>query len=300
MLVAKFNDQYGLNFCLRVIGLNKQTYYNNKNRQPCSLKTKYKKIEKAIRKTLLKNPGYGYRRLLIALEKQGHIINHKTLRKLLIEMKLGFLQRKNRVKRKSGIEKILNELGAKVNLVKKLTEIRLFQVLYTDFTELVYNQGLSKICLIVYLEAVSKRILGYHVGPGNSQSALNSYRKAKVYLKRKGIKLTEVMIHQDQGSPLKSYDYVSGLLKDGITLSYSRKGHFEDNPEMESFFGRFKDEWRDEIFEIKTFIELNKFVKRSLMYYNKSRIHSALGKYSPDEFIKIHQNKKAGTFLKKE
>jgi len=34
-----------------------------------------------------------------------------------------------------------------------------------------------------------------------------------------------------------------------VSLSYSRKGKFEDNPEMESFFGRFKDEWKKVIFE---------------------------------------------------
>lgn len=298
--MTKFRSGYGLNYCLKSIGLNKQTYFNHKTRHPCSLKTKYREIEKAIRKILIKNPGYGYRRLLIALEKDSHHINHKTLRKLLKETKLGFLQRKNRIRRKSGIEKILDELGAKVNLIKKLEGIKLFQVLYTDFTELVYAHGSKKTNLIVYLEAISKRILGYHIGPGNTVSALTAYRKAKNYLKKQGIKLNKVMIHQDQGSPFKSYDYVRMLLQDNINLSYSRKGHFEDNPEMESFFGRLKDEWRDEIFEIETVFELNKFVKRILMYYNKNRIHSCLGKYSPDEFIKIHhQNKKTKTFLKK-
>lgn len=266
----------------------------------CSLKIKYKKIERAIRKILIRNPGYGYRRLLAALEKENHIINHKTLKKLLIETKLGFLQRRNRKKRKSGIEKILEELGAKVNLVKKLSRKKLFQVLYTDFTELVYAYGKKKTYLIVYLEAVSKKVLGDNIGPGTSVSALKAYDKAKKYLLKQKIKLENVIVHQDQGSQFKSYDYVGNLLKDDISLSYSRKGHFEDNPEMESFFGRFKDEWRDEIFELETFDEVIKFVKRKIFYYNNYRIHSNHGRYSPSEFIRIQQRRKARTLLKKE
>ena len=264
------------------------------------MKIKYKKIERAIRKILLRNPGYGYRRLLTALEKENHIINHKTLRKLLIETKLGFLQRRNRKKRKSGIKKILEELGAKVNLVKQLIQIKLFQVLFTDFTELVYAYGKKKTWLIVYLEAISKKIIGDNIGPGTSKSALKAYHKAKKYLRSQKVKLENVIVHQDQGSQFKSYDYVGILLKDEISLSYSRKGHFEDNPEMESFFGRFKDEWRDEIFEIETFDEVIKFAKGKIFYYNNYRIHSNHGKYSPNEFIRIHKRRKARTLLKKE
>ena len=69
---------------------------------------------------------------------------------------------------------------------------------------------------------------------------------------------------------------------------------------MESFFGRFKDEWRDEIFELETFGEVIKFAKQKIFYYNNYRIHSNHGKYSPNEFIRIHKRRKAGTLLKKE
>ena len=298
-MVEKFKTKYGLNKSLKIIGLNKQTYYNNRGRQDCSLKRKYKKIENVIRKILIENPGYGYRRLLIALKRKRYIINHKTLRKLLKERKLGFLQRKNRIKRKSGIERILEELGARVNLVRGMNQIKLFEVIYTDFTEIVYGYGSRKTYLIVYLEAVSRKILSYNLDSATSKSAIKAYNKTKRYLLKRGVKLKEVIVHQDQGSQFKSYAYVGRLLKDDISLSYSRKGHFEDNPEMESFFGRFKDEWREEIYEIETFKELKEFVKRKIIYYNKYRIHSSLGEYSPDEFIKIHHDDMTKIFLKK-
>lgn len=73
---------------------------------------------------------------------------------------------------------------------------------------------------------------------------------------------------------------------DGITLSYSRKGTPQDNPEMESFFGRLKDEWKMVFAEANSFEELQPLVAKAIRYYNTSRIHSKLNGMSPDEFLK--------------
>lgn len=197
------------------------------------------------------------------------------------------------------MEAILEELGEKVNLVKKLAEIRLSQVIFCDFTMLVYAHGKRIAWLVVYLEAVSKKVIGYKLGKATTKNALAAYRRVRRFLKRKGVRLNRVYVHQDQGTQFTAYDYVGQLAKDGINLSFSRKGRFEDNPEMEAFNGQFKKEWKDELYEAATDIELNRIVDKAISYYNKDRIHSALGDCSPDEFIKTHQKRKPKTFLKK-
>lgn len=283
---------------MALVGLTKQSYYNNRDKRPGSFRNKYRRVEKVIRKILRKNPWYGYRRIKIALKKQGIIINHKALRNLLKAANIKLMRRYRR-KSKSGVEVILEELGDKVNLVKKLTNIKLFQVVFTDFTEIVFAYGKRTTWLIVYLEAVSKKVIGYGLGRATTKNALIAYRQARWFLKRKGVNLNRVYVHQDQGTQFTAYDYVGQLAKDGITPSFSRKGHFEDNPEMEAFNGQFKKEWKDELYEAATDIETNQIVSKAISYYNKGRIHSALGDYSPDEFIKIHQKRKAKNTLKK-
>lgn len=277
--------------------MNKQSYYNNRDKCPSTFRNKYREIEKAVRRILKKNPAYGYRRLLKALRREDKVINHKTLKKLLKDSKIK-LKRRYRHHRRSGVEEILSELGDKVNLVKKLTKIKLFQVVFSDFTRIVYARGKRAIWLIIYIEAVSKKVIGYKLGKATTANALIAYRQARGFLKRKAVKLTKCYFHQDQGTQFTAYAYVGLLAKDGINISFSRRGHFEDNPEMEAFNGRFKDEWKDELFEAGTEVEVMRIVVKAISYYNKGRIHSALGDCSPDEYI-AHQTNKAKTTLRK-
>lgn len=281
-----------------IVGLSKATYYRQKGKCPSSFRNKYWELEKAVRKILRKNPAYGYRRLLKALRREGIKINHKPLKKLLKAAKIS-LKRRIRRRRKSVIEALLNELGEKVNLVRQMAKVELFQVIYTDFTRIVFSRGKRSTWLVPYLESASKKVIGYKIGPATTSNALIAYRKARGFLKRKGVKLNKVYIHQDQGSQFTAFDYVGQLAKDKFNISFSRKGRFEDNPEMEAFNGRFKDEWKDELYEAETFAELEKIVAKAISYYNKDRIHSALGDCSPDEYLKIRQKGETKTSLKK-
>ena len=118
-------------------------------------------------------------------------------------------------------------------------------------------------------------IAGYGLSKSpNTQTALEGYEQTRGFVKKHKGEIRGAIIHQDQGSPFKSYEYVGELVKDQVALSYSRKGRFEDNPEMESFIGRFKDEWKKVIFEAQEELEVKAIVKKAIEYYNKGRIHS--------------------------
>jgi len=73
-------------------------------------------------------------------------------------------------------------------------------------------------------------------------------------------------------------------------ISYSALGTPTDNPGQESFFGRFKDEYKDEIRELKTFKEVKKFINKKIRYYNYQRIHTSIGYTTPISFTKIILN----------
>ncbi len=95
-----------------------------------------------------------------------------------------------------------------------------------------------------------------------------------------------MLCHQDQGSQYTSYEYVNNILGSGLKLSYSTPATPTENPGQESFFGRFKDENRDEINEIKNFKELDKFIKKRIDYYNRKRIHTSIKYQTPLKFTK--------------
>ena len=95
-----------------------------------------------------------------------------------------------------------------------------------------------------------------------------------------------MLSHSDQGSQYTSYEYTDRVLSSDLRLSYSTPGTPTENPGQESFFGRLKEECRDEMDDIKTFNELEKYITRRMKYYNRGRIHTSIGYETPLDFTK--------------
>src|SRR5262249_46674321 len=97
-----------------------------------------------------------------------------------------------------------------------------------------------------------------------------------------------LMHHSDRGLQYASPEYVAALDRYSIVASMSRPANPYDNASCESFMKTLK---REEIYanryanleELRTNIE--EFIEE---YYNRQRLHSALGYRSPEEFE--HQN----------
>lgn len=245
--------------------------------------------EKVI-KVIEENGAYGYRRLIPELKKKGVIVNHKKLLPLLKKWYLG-IRRKIIKKTRSGIESTLTLMGSRVNMVKCLKEKEfntLGKVIYTDFTEIVYKYGKAKVYLIPYLEHVSKKVIGYAVSKeATTTTVMIALTQATKTLLSWKVDVSKSYFHQDQGSVFKAYEYVGKIVIDlKARISYSRVGTPGDNPEMESFFGRFKVEWRQVFNEAESEDEIKVLISKAIKYYNLKRIHSAHENMSPDEFLK--------------
>lgn len=86
------------------------------------------------------HPEYGYRRTTSELVDQGFAVNHKVVQRLHRHWHLSVL-RKVRPSKPNPIGELLKAAGSKINLVAHLKEIDDLEVLYTDFTEIVYHRG---------------------------------------------------------------------------------------------------------------------------------------------------------------
>lgn len=265
-------------------------YYHSRSLIIREKEVEEKKLKQKVLEVIEEHPAYGYRRLIPEMKKKGVIINHKRLLPLLKTWGIS-LRRKIVKKTMSGIESILMFLGSRVNAVKKLSDEeseKLGRVVYTDFTEILYNQGLNKIYLLPYLEYASRKIVGYEVARRpTTEAVLIALGRAVKTLKSWRVDLTKTYFHQDQGSVYKAYEYVGTIVRElKAQISFSRVGTPEDNPEMEAFFGRFKDEWKSVFYEAKTEEEIIRLISQAISYYNTKRIHSAHKDKSPDEFLK--------------
>jgi transposase InsO family protein len=149
-----------------------------------------------------------------------------------------------------------------------------------DTTELVIG-GSQRLFLAAVLDLFSRFIVGWAVSAVNDRHL--TIKALEMALKRR-CPAIGLLHHSDQGCTYASEDYQDVLEAHGITGSMSRRGNCYDNAAMESFWSTLKSELvhrqsfatraqaRAAIFE---YVEV---------FYNRQRLHSALGYKSPVDF----------------
>ena len=285
-LVETAKETYGLNKSLAVVGLPKSTWYYHQN-EKVTYEEKYAHLLPDMEEVARKRPEYGWPRMTVELnEEYGHRVNHKVVQRLLREWDL-LLVRSVRRPKPSGIHRAILAVGERANLVAQMDEIGLFEVLYTDFTEIPYANGQRKAHLIPIVGHASKIVYGWALGEGPTTAvALKAWQRAKTTLQEIGVAWRGMIMHHDRGSAFISYEWADRLLvKDRLRLSYALRGA-KDNPLMESFNSRFKGEGRSLFLEAPNLITLTQVVGQRMDYYNTDRRHSTLGYVAPLTFIR--------------
>jgi putative transposase len=192
-----------------------------------------------------------------------------------------------RPSRPGHVRRAIVAAGKRANLVAQMSEIRLFQVAYTDFTELRYADGSRKAYLMPLIWHVCKMAYGWAVGAhADTTLALEAWQAAQATFHELRISPADMIVHQDQDPVYTGYGWSAQLLlKDQARLSYALNGA-KDNPQMESFIGRFKTENHSLLLEAADLPELCSVVTEQMLYYNTQRRHSSLGYMSPLAYIK--------------
>ena len=196
------------------------------------------------------------------------------------------LSRNIRKSKKSVLKEILEQLADRVNLLIRTKITKPFQAISSDITEVIYNHGKDKAYLAVHKDVFGQVVYGYALGKTmEAKLVIASFKQAVTNIKKLLGRLPkELLSHSDQGTQYTSYDYVNLVLARGLTLSYSTPGTPTENPGQELFFGRLKDESRDEFLEMETYEELEKLIDRKLGYYNNKRLHRSLKCQTPKKF----------------
>lgn len=284
---------FGVNRICQLTGISKTTYYQSKD--PVDrFESKYLNIKKHTARVIKAHPAYGVKRIKAELKDKYQIqVGRDTLNKLLKLWRLD-LKRKIKVRKPNMIQKILIALADRTNLLVRSKITKPFQALTSDITELRFKGGKAYFC--VHKDVLGQMVYGWSLGlTMEVKLVMTSLKMAKARIKQLTQKFKhklkrKPLQHQDRGSQYTSHVYVKESLE-FTTLSYSDPGTPTHNPGQESFFGRFKDEWRDEIAEIETFEELEEFIKQKIKYYNHERRHTSIGLLTPWNFTK--------SFLKK-
>jgi len=229
-----------------------------------------------IQRLAMETRAYGYRRIGAALRRQGWIVNHKRVLRLMREDNLLSLRHK-------GFVPATTDSGhpwrVYPNLARGMGLTGLNQLWVADITYIRLREEF--VYLAVILDAYSRRVVGWalerHLEASLAVAALD---KAVA-----GRAVPEGMVHHsDRGVQYASRDYVERLEGCKIQISMSRPANPYDNAKAESFFKTLKAEQLDG----SEYRDLEDLLPRAELmlerYYNEHRMHSALGYRSPAEF----------------
>jgi len=141
--------------------------------------------------------------------------------------------------------------------------------------------------LATYQDRMTKRLVGWSI---DDSMRAELVMKALQMALRRGLIKRGAMVHTDRGSQYVSNAYRSLLERCGLRQSMSGRGNCYDNAQAESFFSRFKAELvtADTHQPIRAFKDLAHARQEAFSYiegyYNRVRLHSAIGYQSPIEF----------------
>ena len=233
-------------------------------------------VRSAIQEIVLEHRRrYGYRRVAAELHRRGMAVNHKRVLRLMREDNLLSVQPKAFVVTTQSD----HDLEVYLNLARRMKLTGINQLWVADITYIRLRQEF--VYLAVVLDAFSRRVVGWALDRSlTARLPLLALQRA-IALRQPAPGLVH---HSDRGVQYASQLYTLMLHNYGLLPSMSRPGNPYDNAFCESFIKTLK---REQIYASKyQYIdELDAHLEQFIdQYYNRLRLHSALGYKTPEEF----------------
>ena len=225
----------------------------------------------------------GYRMLTALLRREGQLVNHKRVLRLMREDNLLSLRRKKYVFTTDSA----HTLPIYPNLARHTKLTGLNQLWVADITFIRLRNEF--IYLAVVLDAYSRRVIGWDLG--RTLQAELAIRALQMALSQRSWKAEGLIHHSDRGVQYASTDYTDLLEQNEIQISMSRRGNPYDNARAERFMRTLKEEevngadYRD-LEDARS--RIGEFLDQ---VYNRQRLHSALRYLTPEEFEQASEAK---------
>lgn len=218
---------------------------------------------------------YGYRRVTKELRRRGVVANRKRVQRLMQEDNLLAVQPKAFVTTTNSE----HECEVYLNLASRMKLTGINQLWVADITY-IRLQG-EFVYLAVILDAFSRKVVGWELARNMTCALTKTALERALAMRQPAPGLVH---HSDRGVQYAAREYIELLERQGIIPSMSRPANPYDNASCESFMKTLK---REEIYasdyrDLEQLRQnLEEFIER---YYNRIRLHSALGYQPPQEF----------------
>ena len=211
----------------------------------------------------------GYRLMTSYLQREGYLINHKKLYRIMREDSL--LKLENRINRSGS--------GRKFVKYRKVITVRPFQCIEMDI-KMVWIPSVGKNAyLLSIIDVHTRRILKDYFSFSIKQNKVITFL-SDLFLEYQYPE--SVVIRSDNGSQFiaKSVREYLGLI--GVQQEFTHVATPEENAHIEAYHGILKKEVFQR-FDYRTFGEIELILKRYVIFYNNTRLHGLLGRITPME-----------------
>ena len=271
-------SQYDVTSCCRVLGVSRSGYYQSRKRPPSDRARRFEELAVKIAVVHEENLRvYGSPRVYHALLARGESVCQNTVAKVMKQRHIRAKTKKKFVPRTTDSS---HDQPVAKNLLNRQFEALLPNEKWVvDITYIPTDEGW--LYLAGVMDLCSRRIVGWSMREHMQTELVREAMTMAIVHRRPGKGLLH---HSDRGVQYASEDYRHLLELHGIEASMRGKGDCWDNACAESFWSTLKTELvnhqqyatreqaRQSIFE---YIEV---------FYNRKRLHSALGYQSPEAF----------------
>lgn len=277
--IARERAHFPLRVLCRVVGVSVSGFHDDERRKAspridpdATVRVAMRALHKASRGT------YGRIRLVEGLTDQGFEVGAKRIRRLMREE--GLCGRsKGRPKRATTNSAHSRPLSENV-LERRFAVSSTVPAWVSDITHIPTREG--SLYLAVVLNVQTRQVLGFSMADRMPDELVK--RAFETAWSRfpcgRG-----VIFHSDRGTQYASHEFRRALQDRGFVLSMSRKGNCWDNAVAESFFATLKSEEALRLYATKqeAFVAINDYIHG---FYNPTRLHSALGYRSPNDYAR--------------
>jgi putative transposase len=218
---------------------------------------------------------YGYRRITAELHRLGMAVNHKRVLRILSEDNLLAVRRREFVSTTDSD----HPFPVHLNLARRMELTGINQVWVADITYIRLKKEF--VYLAVVLDAYSRKVVGWALGRTLAARLAIAALQQAIAERQPPPGLVH---HSDRGVQYACGDYAQVLQRYQMIPSMSRAGNPYDNASCESFMKTLKQEeiYANDYRDMEHLREnIEEFIEQ---YYNRCRLHSALGYRPPEEF----------------
>lgn len=275
--VNKYKDEYKLVSLLKVMKLNKSTYFENLNREASQQEIRKQDLCDKIKTIYAESDSvYGARKIAKELHKAGENVTSRTVGNYMKELGIRSIRALNSYKSrpdKRNDDTCINHL--------KDTEVKTIHThICTDMTY-IYTLLDGWVYQLTFMDLMTRKVLHYALSNRMDDEFVSS--NTEILLKKyKSIE----MIHGDRGSQYTSNRFRKLLAEHGVIASYSAPGYPYDNAKIESYHASLK---REKLYRyrITDLAHAKKLVfEYNYGFYNTRRIHEAIDYFTPNEYEK--------------